>query len=144
MGPALFAVADIRRAARKIRPALGDGTSTLIGLHVVSGVIQLGRNLILSRLLVPEAYGAFGVIMAIFTVLQLSSDLGVRLFVTRHETASESLLQTVWSMRLLRSFLLAGLMFFAAEPFAALYSSPQLAPGVRVAAGLFLLEGISH
>jgi len=143
MGLVLSAVADLRRAARKFRPALGDGTSTLIGVHIVSGVVQLGRNLVLSRLLVPEAYGAFGVIMSIFTILQFSSDLGVRSFVTRHATADDKVLQTVWSVRLIRSILLAGLMFLGAEPFAALYSSPELASGVRAGAGLFLAEGVA-
>lgn len=143
MEPDLSVAFDPQRFVARIRPALGDGTSTLIGLYVLTAFIRFGSNLIVSRLFAPEAYGAIGIIMSISYVLTMVSDLGLRAYVTRHPTAEAKLLQTVWTLRLIRNLVLAGVMFFGASGLAGLYSAPEIATGIRVAAALFLLDGLA-
>lgn len=134
---------DIRRAAARIRPALGDGTSTLISLHGVSAFIRLGSNLVVSRLFAPEAYGAIGVITSIMYVLEMVTDLGLRAFVTRHATADANALQTIWTIRFIRNVILTAIMLFAAPVLASFYSAPEIVPGIRVAAFLFLASSLT-
>lgn len=135
----MSAVSDIRRAAKRIRPALGDGTSTLISLHIVTAVLRLGSNLIVSRLFAPEVYGAIGVIMSITFILQMTSDLGFNAYITRHRTADVKVLHTVWTVRLIRNVILTSVMALGAGFLANLYSAPEIAEGVRAAAFLILL-----
>lgn len=139
MGRDLSVVSDIRRAARRIRPIFGDGTSALFGTHAATAFIRLGSNLIVSRLFQPEAYGAIAIITSIMYILEMVSDLGLRSFVIRHKTADATALQTVWTIRLIRNFVLTAIMFFGAPVLAGFYSAPEIAPGIRVAAFLFML-----
>ena len=61
---------------------MGIGWSSLA--QMIGMVIRLGSNLILTRLLAPEAYGLFGTAMAIVTTLEWLSDLGVQPALVRH------------------------------------------------------------
>lgn len=122
----------------RIRPALGDGTSSLIGLHSLTVLLRFASNLILTRLVAPEAFGAIAIITSIMYVLNMIMDIGLKAFVTRHETADDELLQTVWTVRVLRNLILGGAMFLGADALAELYANPDIADAIRVSAALFL------
>ena len=131
---------DPRPITSRVRPYLGDGSSLLIGLQVAMSVLRLGSNLILTRLLAPEAFGVVGIITSISYVLVMVSDLGLRSFVIRHPNISDELIQTAWTLRFLRNVVLAGVMFVGADFFAGFYSVPEIGPAVRIVSGLFLID----
>ena len=142
MEPVLSVVFSPRRTFSRIRPYLGDGSTVLIVLQVVQTVMRFGSSLIVTRLLAPADYGAIGVITSISYVLMMVTDMGLRGYITRHPNADADLLNTVWSIRLIRNTVLAAIMFFGAGGLAALYASPQVTGAIRVASALFLLDGI--
>jgi len=127
----------------RVRPYLGDGSSLLIGLHAATSVLRLGSNLILTRLLVPEAYGVVAIVTSISYVLTMVSDMGLRAYVTRHPTANDDVVQTVWTVRFIRNVVLALIMFSGADFFASLYSAPQVSAAIRVASALFLIDSLA-
>ncbi len=127
----------------RVRPYLGDGSSLLIGLHAATSVLRLGSNLILTRLLAPEAYGVVAIVTSISYVLTMVSDMGLRAYITRHPTADDGLIQTVWTVRLIRNVVLAVIMFAGADFFASLYSAPQVSAAIKVASALFLIDGLA-
>ena len=143
MGRALFANLDAKAAFARLRPAFGDGTSSLIGLNGMRTVLSLFSNLILTRLLVPEAFGVVAILISIFYVLNMLTDLGFKAYVTRHETADDDLLKTVWTVRFLRNVLLGMVMMGGANLFAALYNNPQVAPAIRIMASVFFIEAFA-
>ena len=120
------------KAVTVIRPAdshragwLGVGWASLAQL--VGMVIRLGSNLILTRLLVPEAYGLFGTAMAVVTTLEWLSDLGVQPALIRHpEGGKFSYLCTGWWMGLWRGLALSGVAIALAWPLAQAYGQPAL------------------
>ncbi len=136
-------VLDPRGLTSRVRPYLGDGSSLLIALQAVTSVLRLGSNLILTRLLVPEAFGVVAIVGSIWYVLVMLSDLGLRAYVTRHPTAEDELVQTVWTIRFIRNIVLATIMFVGAGFFANLYSAPEVSPAIRVATAFILLEGLT-
>src|SRR6056297_993345 len=73
-----------------------------IGLRLVSAVV-------LTRLLAPEVYGVFAVVLVYRYLLEMLSDLGLRSVVLTREGALEDrFLQTCWSVSILRGLLIWG------------------------------------
>ena len=100
------------------------GLSQIVGM-----VIRLGSNLILTRLLVPEAYGLFATAMAVVTTLEWLSDLGIQPALVRHpEGGGPTYLSTGWWLGLGRGFTLSAVTAVLAWPLAMSYGQPALAP----------------
>lgn len=139
----MFANLNVKTVYARIRPALGDGTSSLIGLTGLRSVLRLCSNLILTRLLAPEAFGVMAILVSVMFILNMLTDLGFRAYVTRHETADDELLQTVWTIRFLRNLVLGLVMLLGAGAFAQLYANPEIAPAIMVMAAIFFLEAVA-
>lgn len=81
-----------------------------LGGYGTSQAIRLASNLIMARLLVPEAFG----VMAIATVVQVGvsmmSDLGLRQSVVQNPRGAEpQFLDTIWIAQIVRGFIIAGI-----------------------------------
>ena len=134
---------ELRSIARRIRPALGDGSSFLIGAQGLQTFLRLGSNLIMTRLLSPESYGVVGIITSIFYILELVSDMGISSYVVRHKNANPALLNTVWTIRFIRNIILGGVMFAGADVFANLYNEPSVAFAIRISSFIFILNSLA-
>lgn len=143
MARVLSAVPDMQTIKDRTRVVLGDGTSLLVASKIIQTFMRLGSNLILTRLLVPEAYGVVGIITSVSYILTLITDMGLRAYIIRHAHAGDELLQTVWTVRLLRNIALCAIMFFGAGAFASLYNAPEVTLAIRVCALVFLLDASS-
>jgi O-antigen/teichoic acid export membrane protein len=90
-------------------------------------VLRLGSSLVLTRLLNPAAYGIFGTAMAVLTVLDWFSDLGVQPALVRHpEGGRREFLNTGWWMNLGRGLVLMTATAVLAYPLALAYRRPEL------------------
>ena len=79
----------------------------LIGSNVTGQLLRLIRNLILTRLLQPEAFGLVAAVNTLYFGLVMFSDLGVWQSVIRSEHSEDPrFLGTAWSVQLLRGTLL--------------------------------------
>ncbi|MEL6169577.1 MAG: oligosaccharide flippase family protein, partial [Pseudomonadota bacterium] len=116
---------------------------------------RLGSNLILTRLLAPEAFGLMALIFAIHSGLQLLTELGVRQAIIRSPNGEDpDFLRTAWTIKVLQfSFvtlliwILSGVLgLIQAAPFIDLgktvYAEPQLVPILAVSGLIFLLGGL--
>ncbi|MGF1583278.1 MAG: oligosaccharide flippase family protein [Gemmataceae bacterium] len=89
--------------------------------------IRLGSNLILTRLLAPEVYGILGTAMAVVTMFEWLSDLGIQTTLVRHPKGGQrTFLLTGWWLGLGRAVMIALLGASAAWPLASGYSAPAL------------------
>ena len=97
--------------------------------QVVGLVIRLGSNLVLTRLLAPEVYGLFGTAIAVVTMLEWVSDVGVQPTLVRHpEGGSPEYLNTGWWLGFGRGLGLTAFAAALAWPLAWLYGQPGLFP----------------
>ncbi|MEO1251538.1 MAG: oligosaccharide flippase family protein [Pseudomonadota bacterium] len=136
----MYGAAELRLWARRIRPTLGDGSSFLVVTQSVQLFLRIFSSLIVTRLLSPEAYGVIGVITSVSYILVMVSDMGLRAYIIRHKEAGDGLIQTVWTVRVLRCLVLFLVMFIGAGAFAKAYNAPEVATAIRVCAFLFLIE----
>ena len=110
------------------RAALRGSAAEFAG-YAASQALRLGGNLVLSRLLFPEAFGLSSLVSVFLVGLQLLSDVGLEPSVVQNERGDERrFLDTVWTIQAVRGALLALLAVLLARPAAWLYGEPQLAP----------------
>jgi O-antigen/teichoic acid export membrane protein len=125
--------ARVVRSAASI--ALGNGASQ---------ALRLVSNLILSRLLFPEAFGLMALVTVFITGLQMLSDAGTSPSIMRHERGdTPRFLNTAWSIQVLRGAFLWLVAIAIAPLVAALYDEPQLAQLLPVAGISMLIAGFT-
>lgn len=72
-----------------------------IGLRLVSTVV-------LTRLLAPEVYGVFAIVLVYLYLLEMFSDFGIRsLILTKEDEVDDDFLRTCWTVSIIRGLLIA-------------------------------------
>jgi lipopolysaccharide exporter len=108
----------------------------------MTAVIRLGSSLVLTRLLNPQAYGIFAILLSILFMIELMSDVGTVGLLIRHPRGEERrFIHTVWTIRLIRNSLNFCLLFFGAPIVARIYDTPVLTSALKVLSFWFLLFG---
>ena len=108
----------------------------------VTALIKLSSSLVLTRLLAPQAYGIFGILLSIVYIVNLVSDVGTYAFVIRHPRGGEAkFIHAVWTIRFLRCVLNFSVVFLGAPVIAAIYSTPVLTNALRIFSFQFLIAG---
>jgi O-antigen/teichoic acid export membrane protein len=103
-----------------------------------SQVMRLASNLVLTRLLFPEAFGIMALIQVVLTGLALLSDTGLRVSVVQNARGDDpDFLNTVWTVKVIRGIVLWLAACALAVPMARIYDEPlfaQLLPVVGLTA----------
>jgi len=115
------------RAQRDISARIAAGTAWLVGARLATRAIDFVGLLILANLLVPADFGLVAVALTVVQIAEAVFELPVGQVLVRSEVITRDLLDTAFTIGLLRGALLAALMIAAAEPFALLYRDPRLA-----------------
>ena len=90
-------------------------------------VMRLGSNLLLTRLLAPEAFGVLGTALAFLTTLEWLSDMGVQPALIRHPKGTQKeYLSTGWWITLYLGLGLTSVGVACAWPASVFYEEPQL------------------
>jgi O-antigen/teichoic acid export membrane protein len=137
--PAQLAAADTSLKSKAMRgtvvSVLGTGTSQFL---------RLLCNMLLSRILFPEAFGLMALVNLLITGLHLFSDVGLNLSIVQNKRGEEpDFLNTVWTLSVARGFVLWVCGVCLASPFAKLYGEPLLAEVVPVATFTAVLHGLA-
>jgi O-antigen/teichoic acid export membrane protein len=131
-------------ALSKLINIRGDLFATALTFSL-SALLRLVSSLILTRVLLPEAYGTITIVVSILYIIGNILDTNVTLFIVRDKKAEEPrYLNTAWTMRLGRSVLSAALLFACAPLIATkIYDLPSLTLPLRVFSLWFLIEGFN-
>ena len=82
--------------------ALRGGLWTLMG-HGTAQVIRLGGNIIVARLLFPEAFGIMGTVFAVMIGITMFSDIGLGPGIIQDKRGSDpAFLRTAWTLQVVR------------------------------------------
>lgn len=125
------------------RLAIKGSAWTVVG-YGASQVIRLAGNVILSRLLFPEAFGLMALVTAFLVGLEMFSDLGVRQSVIRSRDGDrQTFLDTAWTIQTCRGL---GLWLFScglAWPAAWVYGEPSLRLLLPVVGATAIISGFT-
>ncbi len=101
---------------------------TLMGFGAQQ-VLRLGSNLILTRLLFPEAFGLMALAQVFLQGLNMLSDIGVGPSIVQNKRGDDpDFLATAWTMQVIRGFALFLGMCALAYPASLIYDEPLLFP----------------
>lgn len=105
--------------------------------------IRLASNLILTRLLFPEAFGIMALATVLLTALNQFSDIGIIPSIIRSKRGEEMVfLNTAWTLKIIRSIVLWCVAWGLAWPMSAFYNEPLLAQVIPLMAITLLLDGL--
>lgn len=125
--------------ARSIRSALLTGFS-----FGASNLLRLGGNLVLTRLLFPEAFGIMALVQVVMAGLNMFSDVGIRASIIQNARGEDPVFQdTAWMMQVGRGILLWLATWAMAAPVAAFYEVPILAEILPVVGLVALFQGFN-
>lgn len=98
-------------------------------------VIRFGSNLILARLLFPEAFGTMAMVTVLLVGLTMLSDLGTQPAIQSSKRGDEpDFLNTAWTLNMIRGGVLFVLACALAWPMGWFYREPMLTQLIPVAA----------
>jgi O-antigen/teichoic acid export membrane protein len=104
----------------------------------------LANNLILARLLIPEAFGLMALTQVFITGLEMLSDVGVGPAIIQGAKGGDPrLLRTAWTVQVIRGGGLAVIAAGMAWPVSRLYNEPRLLGLLPVAALGMVLRGFT-
>lgn len=123
--------------ARALRSSL-----LTVGGFGMSQILRLASNLILTRLLFPEAFGLMALVMVFLMGLGQFSDVGVTPAILQSKRGDDrDFLNTAWTIQVIRGAILWLVACAAAWPMAWLYDEPMLRQLLPVAALTLLIAG---
>ncbi len=82
------------------------GSWVMIG-HLLSQLIRLGGNLVLTRLLVPEMFGVMAIVNVLIMGVQMLSDFGLGQSIIQSKKGEEpNFVNTAWTLQIIRGWVL--------------------------------------
>lgn len=130
-------------AGRGLIQRAGRGSLWLLAGRFSHAGLRLVSNIVLAKLLFPEAFGLMGMVSILLMGLELFSDVGVGPSIVRSERGEDrAFLETAWTVQVGRGVLLCGLCWLLAVPYAGFYDEPQLVFLIRLAGLVSLFQGL--
>jgi lipopolysaccharide exporter len=144
----------LQNITRRIKPLFGhNGTLTrrtitggfwALTSAALSKASSLLRTLILARILAPDDFGLFGLVVAITVGINVFSETGITLFLIQKRHPSESHWNTAWCISTVRGITLFSLCWAISVPIAKFYNQPILQPMLRVLAISYIFQGVTN
>lgn len=116
---------------------------TILG-YGASMALRLGSNLILARLLFPEAFGLALLLSLLMVGLQMFSDVGITPSILRSPRGDDpDFLNTAWTVQVLRGVVLWLAACALAWPMAQFYNAPELVQMAPVMSLALIISGFN-
>lgn len=122
---------------RSLRSLALRGSAWTVAGFGGSQVLRLAGNLVLTRLLFPEAFGMMSLVWIFLQGLELFSDIGIGPSIIQNRRGDDpNFLNTAWTIQVFRGLAISACAAILAWPVASLwFRKPELAP-LMMAAGL--------
>ena len=105
--------------------------------------LRLASNLILTRLLFPEAFGMMTLVSVFLVGLTMFSDMGTGPAIMHHKRGEEAdFLNTAFTLQMIRGVILFGLTCVLAYPVSLFYGLPELALILPASGVTLLMNGL--
>lgn len=109
-----------------------------------SQALRLAANLILTRLLFPEAFGLMALVSVVTVGLTMFSDVGTGPSISQNPRGDQpDFLNTAWTIQVIRGLALWALTFLVASPVAGFYGEPDLALYLPIAGVSLAIAGFN-
>jgi len=112
----------------------GRGALWLATGGAIEQGLRLVRNLVLTRILAPEAFGVLAIVLAVNQAFETFTEVGIQTAIIQNPRGQErTYLNGAWWLSLARAIMLYAIAFVSAPWIAAFYNHAELVPLMRVA-----------
>lgn len=126
-----------------VQRVLRAGSWTMFG-YGTNQMLRLAGNLILTRLLFPEAFGLMAIVQAVMVGVVMLSDVGIEQSIVHNKRGDEpAFVNTAWTLKVIRGVLMWVALWLLAYPIASFYGEPMLAQLLPVAGLTAIIGGLS-
>ena len=108
------------------------GTFWVFTLRITDSLFRLIRVIVLARLLSPNDFGIFGIALLVISILGAFSQTGHSQALIQKKEQVKSYFDVVWTIGLVRGFVIAAIVFSLARPAAAFFAAPDAEQILRV------------
>jgi O-antigen/teichoic acid export membrane protein len=120
------------------------GTLWTVAHQGTSQLLRFGSNVVLTRFLMPEAFGLMSLVWVFIFGLEMLSDVGVGPAIIRSERGDDPLLlDTAWTVQIIRGFILFALSALVAPLAVHIYKDTRLLPLIVVAGAGIAIRGFT-
>lgn len=121
-----------------------SGGIWVLSLRAVHQLLNLAKIVFVASLLDPYEYGLMGIALLIVLALDALSQTGFQQALIHKKEDVHEFLDPVWTMLMIRGFLLFGVMFVAAPYLATFFKMPEATDLIRVTSVLFVLRSMAN
>jgi lipopolysaccharide exporter len=113
------------------------------GASFFEQAIRFGRNMLLTRILAPEAFGAMALVQSATTLIQMTVDVGAREALIQNPKGEEdSHVTAAWWMTVGRSTFIYAIIYVLAPFIAKFYGNSELTALARVVSLSMIFDGL--
>ena len=125
-------------------PGMLSGAAWVVAWRLCTRLLGLASIVVLARLMPPAAFGLVAVAAAFVQLLDAATTIGAEDSLVRAARTDRALLDTAFTLNLLRAAVSAALIAALAHPVAAFFGDPAVAPILLVLAAAALLDGATN
>lgn len=141
-------------AERSLDEKLAVSSALTAFEYGISILCRIGSTLVLTRLLSPEIFGLFAIIITFQMIVVMLTDFGVRsLIIVSEDVQDPDFIRTCWTVQAIRGLgiygciLVIALILWVVQQAGmtgadSVYAAPELAPALAVAALQLVLQGV--
>ncbi len=121
-------------------------SATLLSFANIAGsqLVRFAGNLLLTRLLFPEAFGLLSIVMVLLYGVTMLSDIGIRDSIVRSSRGDDDdFLDTAWTLQVIRGGILFVACWALAYPFAWFFGNDELASLIQICSVSVVLQGFN-
>jgi O-antigen/teichoic acid export membrane protein len=131
------------QSPRSLKQMATHGSLWTIAGYGTSQILRFGSNLILAKLLFPQAFGSMAIINGVMQGLTMLSDVGIGQSIIRHGRRDDpEFYNTAWTLQVIRGALLTVIGFSLAWPVGQFYD-PFLTQFIAVISLSALISGFN-
>src|SRR5436190_5544110 len=120
------------------------GSAWTLAGNLSGQLIRLGKSLIVTRLLFPEAFGVMSLVWVVLFGLEMFSDVGIGSVIVQDKDGDKpDFLDTCWTVQVIRGMVLFLIACLLAHPMAVFYNEPLLGQLIPVAGLTAVIAGFN-
>jgi lipopolysaccharide exporter len=132
-----------QQKSRSLSARVRSGAIWNMGTTIFLRLSGVGVTAIVARILSPHDFGVFAVATTVFTIVWALGEFGVTSCLVRADLNVDALAPTLWSVSLISTLVMAGVLVKFAGPIAASLGSAGAARAVQVMGIVVIIQGIS-
>lgn len=111
---------------------------------VASRGVGFVRTVVLARLLAPEDFGLFGIALLTQQSIDVLLRIGVDDKLIHEAEDTEGLLDTAWTIKVVKAVVVAGGLLLTAPYVAGFFDAPRATPLIQVLSAVVLIQGLQN